>query len=146
MQESAVNDPTCPFCRMVSGAGPASYVWDDPDVFGIMSLEQPTPYKVLMIPKLHVASLFDLTDDLAAALFRATVRVARAIRAASGCPGLNLVQSNGRVGQQDVFHFHLHIVPRFENDGIMLAWDNSVVDRARLDALAEQIRGHVAYA
>lgn len=140
-----MNDPTCPFCRMVSGEARASYVWDDPDVFGILSLEQPTPYKVLMITKRHVASLFDLSDDLAAALFRATVRVARAIRAASGCPGLNLVQSNGRVGQQDVFHFHLHIVPRFENDGIVLAWDNRVVHRSRLDALAEQIRSHVVY-
>ena len=130
---------------MVSGEARASYVWDDPDVFGILSLEQPTPYKVLMITKRHVASLFDLSDDLAAALFRATVRVARAIRAASGCPGLNLVQSNGRVGQQDVFHFHLHIVPRFENDGIVLAWDNRVVHRSRLDALAEQIRSHVVY-
>lgn len=135
-----MNDPLCPFCRMVAGSARASYVWEDPDVFGIMSLEQPTPYKVLMIPKLHVASVFDLTDELAAALFRATVKVARAIRAASHCPGLNLVQSNGRVGQQDVAHFHLHIVPRFENDGILLAWDNTETERPRLDALAEEIR------
>jgi histidine triad (HIT) family protein len=135
-----MNDPLCPFCRMVAGSERASYVWEDPDVFGIMSLEQPTPYKVLVIPKLHVASLFDLTDDLAASLFRTTVKVAKAIRAVSQCPGLNLVQSNGRVGQQDVAHFHLHIVPRFENDGITLAWDNTKTERPRLDALAEEIR------
>lgn len=96
-----------------------------------------------MIPKLHVASVFDLTDDLAAALFRATVKVARAICAVSQCPGLNLVQSNGHVGQQDVFHFHLHIVLRFENDGITLAWDNTKTERPRLDALAEEIRFQV---
>jgi len=135
-----MNDSLCPFCRMVAGSERASYVWEDPDVFGIMSLEQPTRYNVLMIPKLHVASLFDLTDDLAAALFRATVKVARAIRTASQCPGLNLVQSNGRVGQQDVLHFHLHIVPRFENDGITLAWNNTKTERSRLDTLAEEIR------
>jgi histidine triad (HIT) family protein len=113
---------------------------DDPTVFGIMSLEHPTPYKVLIIPKSHVETLFDLSDDLAAALFKATARVARAIRAASACPGLNLVQSNGRVGQQDVMHFHLHLVPRFENDGIALSWDNTIADRSRLDTLAEEIR------
>lgn len=135
-----MNDPSCPFCRMAAGGERASYVWEEPDLFAIMSLEQPTPYKVLVIPKLHVASLFDLTDELAAALFRATVKVARAIRAASHCPGLNLVQSNGRVGQQDVDHFHLHIVPRFENDGIILAWDNTVTERSHLDALAAEIR------
>lgn len=135
-----MNDPSCPFCRMVAGSIQASYVWEEPDVFAIMSLEQPTPYKVLVIPKIHVASLFDLTDDLAASLFRVTVKVARAIRDASDCPGLNLVQANGRVGQQDVFHFHLHLVPRFENDGILLAWDNTVTERSRLDALAAEIR------
>ena len=138
-----MKDRECPFCRMVDGVERASYVWDDPMVFAIMSLEQPTPYKVLMIPKAHVATVFDLTDDLAAALFRATVKVAKAVRAASGCPGLNLVQSNGRVGQQDVFHFHLHILPRFENDRITLAWDNTVAERARLDSLAEEIRAQV---
>lgn len=82
-------------------------------------------------------TVYDLSDDLAAAIFQATVR---AVRAASGCPGLNLVQSNGRVGQQDVFHVHLHIVPRFENDGIVFAWENNVFDRARLEALAAEIR------
>lgn len=85
-------------------------------------------------------TVYDLSDDLAAAIFQATVRVSRAVRAASGCPGLNLVQSNGRVGQQDVFHVHLHIVPRVKNDGIVFAWENNVLDRARLEALAEEIR------
>jgi histidine triad (HIT) family protein len=105
-----------------------------------MSLEQPTPYKVLMIPKQHVETLFDLSDELAASLFQATVKVARAVRTASACEGLNLVQSNGRAGQQDVKHFHLHLVPRFENDGVVLSWDNTPADRSRLDELAEEIR------
>ena len=136
-------DEKCPFCRMVAGQERASYVWDDPTVFGIMSLDQPTPYKVLMIPKLHVPTVFELTDDIAAGLFKATVAVARAVRAASKCPGMNLVQSNGHVGQQDVFHFHLHIVPGFEDDDIILKWDDVRVGRPRLDALAEEIRQHV---
>lgn len=134
----------CPFCRMVQGTELASQVWEDADVFAIMSLEQPTPYKVLVIPKVHVGSLFDLEDELAAQLIRTTVKVAKAIRAVSHCPGLNLVQSNGRVGQQDVDHFHLHIVPRFENDGIVLNWDNTEMERSYLDALAKEIRSELA--
>jgi len=135
---------TCVFCRIAAGGARASYVLDDPTVFGIMSLEQPTPYKVLVIPKQHVEALFDLTDDLAATLFKATVKLARAVRAASSCSGLNLVQSNGHAGQQDVMHFHLHLVPRFENDGIVLSWDNTTTDRAKLDALATDIRRELA--
>ena len=130
----------CIFCRIAEGKERASIVRDDPLVFGMMSLEQPTPYKVLMIPKEHVENLFELSDPLAAALFQATVKVARAIRRVSSCPGLNLVQSNGSVGQQDVFHFHLHIVPRFPNDGIILKWDNKVEERPKLDQLAQGIR------
>src|ERR1043166_7217642 len=109
----------------------------------MMSLEQPTLYKVLMIPRKHVESLFDLSDELAATLFKATVRVARAVRDVSSCPGLNIVQSNGKIGQQDVFHFHLHIVPRFKDDGIILKWDNTVEERAKLDALAHEISSAV---
>ena len=134
------DESNCPFCEIVAGRRRASYVWDDGAVIGIMSLEQPTPYKVLMIPKSHVETLFDLSDELTASLFQATIKVARAIRAASVCQGLNLVQSNGRLGQQDVMHFHLHVVPRFENDNIVLSWDNTPADRSRLDELAEEIR------
>ena len=130
----------CIFCRIADGAERASIVWDDPLAFGMMSLEQPTPYKVLMIPKEHVENIFELSDPLAAALFQATVKVARAVRRVSGCPGLNLVQSNGSAGHQDVFHFHLHIIPRFQGDSIVLKWDNKVEERARLDQLAEEIR------
>jgi histidine triad (HIT) family protein len=134
---------SCIFCQIAAGKERASFVWDDPDVIGMMSLEQPTLYKVLMIPRKHVESLFDLSDELAAKLFQDTVKVARAVRDASSCPGLNIVQSNGKIGQQDVFHFHLHIVPRFKDDGIILKWDNTVQERAKLDALAQEIRAAV---
>ncbi len=80
-------DHPCIFCQIAAGQAPASFVWDDPLVYGMMSLEQPTPYKVLMIPKAHVENLFDLNDELAAALFQATVKVARAVRAVCGVSG-----------------------------------------------------------
>jgi histidine triad (HIT) family protein len=108
-----------------------------------MSLEQPTPYKVLVIPRDHVETVYDLTDEQAAAIFRATVRVARAVREASGCAGLNLVQANEPAAGQDVFHFHLHVVPRFAGDGIVLRWEHAVTDRAELDRLAAEIRARL---
>ncbi len=130
----------CIFCQIVSGQAPASFVYQDDKVVAFMSLEQPNPYKVLVVPRDHVETLFELNDQQAAAIFQATVKVARAIRAASGCDGLNLVQSNGEAGQQDVFHFHLHLVPRFWNDDIVLDWDNSIQDRDTLARLAGEIR------
>ncbi|MCD4673771.1 MAG: HIT family protein [Anaerolineaceae bacterium] len=130
----------CIFCDIAAGAAPAHCVYDDGTVFAILSLEQPTPYKLLVIPHAHVENLFDLDDELAASIFKATVKIARSVRDVSGCPGLNLVQSNGTVGQQDVFHFHLHIVPRFEGDGILLDWDNSHASQDKLAQFAGEIR------
>ncbi|MCP4142820.1 MAG: HIT family protein [Chloroflexi bacterium] len=130
----------CIFCEISSGNAPASFVYKDKDVFGIMSLEQPNPYKVLIIPHAHVENIYELNDDLAASVFQATTKVARAIRDASNCEGLNIVQSNGKAGQQDVFHFHLHILPRFFDDKIIFDWDNKPANREILDSLAKEIR------
>lgn len=115
----------CVFCKILAGELPAHFVYEDELVVAFLSLEQPNPYKVLVIPRAHAPMVYDLTDEQAAAIFQATVKISRGVRQVSGCEGLNLVQSNGRAGQQDVFHFHLHIIPRITGDNIILEWDNT---------------------
>jgi len=129
----------CIFCEISSGQAPASFVFQSEQVFAIMSLDQPNPYKVLVVPRSHIENIYDLSAEDAAHIFQATVKIARAVRQASGCEGLNLVQSNGRAGQQDVFHFHLHLVPRFNNDNILLSWQNTQAKRSELNRMAEEI-------
>lgn len=133
----------CIFCRIVSGTAPAHFVYKDDLVVGFLSLEQPNPYKVLVIPRFHVETVYDLSDELAAAIFKATVKIARGVRDVSGCEGMNLVQSNGRAGQQDVFHFHLHIVPRYSGDKIIFDWDNTPLPAEKLSQLAGEIRARL---
>jgi histidine triad (HIT) family protein len=134
----------CIFCEIAKGTVAASIVFADEHVLAFLSLEQPNPYKVLVIPREHASTLYDLTDEQAASIFQATVRIARIIRTVSGCEGLNLIQSNGTVGQQDVFHFHLHLVPRVAGDTqqgrIVLDWDNTPRERNELDRLAADLR------
>ncbi|MCA1624217.1 MAG: HIT family protein [Acidobacteria bacterium] len=129
----------CIFCKISNGQAPASFVYEDEYVFGIMSLDQPNPYKVLVIPRVHIENIYDLSESEAARIFQVTVKVARAIREASGCDGLNLVQSNGRAGQQEVFHFHLHLIPRFLGDDIFLKWQYTQIERDELNRMAEEI-------
>lgn len=129
----------CIFCQISNGLAPASFVYEDEQTFGILSLDQPNPYKVLIIPRSHVESIYDLSEKQAADIFHKAVKVARAIREASNCEGLNLVQSNGRVAGQDVFHFHLHIIPRFEKDDIALKWQAIRKDRNELNQMAKEI-------
>jgi len=130
----------CIFCQIAACQAPASFVYEDDFVVAFMDINQPNPHKVLVIPREHRETIYDLDDDLAAAIFQATVKIARAIRAASGCDGLNVIHFNGRAGQQDVFHFHLHLLPRYHNDAITLEWDFTRSGRDVLDQFADDIR------
>ena len=130
----------CVFCGILSGNIPAHFVYKDDLVVAFLSLEQPNPYKVLVVSRAHVETVYDLSDEQAAAIFKVTVKIARGVRGVSKCEGMNLVQSNGRAGQQDVFHFHLHIVPRFSGDGIVLDWDNTAAPPETLNQYAREIQ------
>ena len=130
----------CVFCRILSGELPAHFVYEDDLVVGFLSLEQPNPYKVLVVPREHVETVYDLTDELASTIFQATAKIARGVRDVSKCEGLNLVQSNGKAGLQDVFHFHLHILPRYSGDSIVFDWDNTPVPQEKLNQIAHKLR------
>ena len=130
----------CVFCRILSGELPAHFVYEDDLVVGVLSLEQPNPYKVLVVPREHVETVYDLTDELASTIFQATAKIARGVRDVSKCEGLNLVQSNGEAGLQDVFHFHLHILPRYSGDSIVFDWDNTLVPQEKLSQIAHKLR------
>ncbi|KQX96574.1 HIT family hydrolase [Rhodanobacter sp. Root480] len=129
-------DDACPFCAIVSGVAPANVILDDGKVLAFMDWRQAVPGHVLVIPHRHVPDIYTLADDEAAALMQATVRVARALRAAYDPPGLNLWQSNGEAGGQEVFHFHLHVHPRRVDDGLLRVYPDAVPPRSGADQLA----------
>jgi histidine triad (HIT) family protein len=130
----------CVFCSILAGELPAHFVYKDERVIGFLSLEQPNPYKVLVVPREHVETVYDLNDELAGVIFQVTTKIARGVRDVSKCDGMNLVQSNGKAGLQDVFHFHLHIVPRYFEDNIILDWDNTPASQEKLVQIANEIR------
>lgn len=136
---------SCIFCRISSGEAPASFVHKDNNVMAIMSLDQPNRYKVLVVPRKHVESIYDLDDRLAGLVFQCVVKIARTIRDVSNCQGLNLVQSNGSVDGDGVAHFHIHLVPRFAGDKIRFhLGEKTPVSRKMLDQLSENLRTHLS--
>jgi histidine triad (HIT) family protein len=134
---------SCIFCEISSGKARASFVHQDRRVFAITSLDQPNPYKVLVIPRKHVESIFELDGKLAGLVFQQTVRIARAVRDVSGCDGLNLLQSNGVINGGGVPHFHIHLIPRFTGDKIKIDWKRVKVSRRRLDNLSAKLRARL---
>jgi histidine triad (HIT) family protein len=130
----------CVFCRIVAKQIPATVVHEDEHTLAFMDIGQVNPGHVLVAVKQHAENVFVLNDAQAAAVFRAASRVARAIRAAFAPEGLSVYQANGKAAGQTVFHFHLHLVPRHEGDGMELTWPVKNPPREKLAEYADRIR------
>ncbi len=136
--------PACAFCAIAAGSVPASMVWEDARVVAFMDLRQAVPGHVLVVPRRHAETLYDLDEDTAAQAMRVAHRVATAIRRRWAPAGLNLWQSNHRAGGQEVPHFHLHVQPRRLGDGLLRVYPRGApapASREWLDELAAQLRG-----
>jgi len=134
----------CIFCDIVEGRAPAEVVFEDEETLAFMDINPANPGHTLVIPKRHVRNVYELDDETAAAVMKATVRVARAVRAAFQPDGLNLLQSNGPAGGQVVFHLHMHVIPRWYDDGLRLARPPEVRRTMSIEEAADKIRRHVA--
>ncbi|MEP7187204.1 MAG: HIT domain-containing protein [Rhodanobacter sp.] len=141
-----MNAVDCPFCAIASGATRASLLLDKGGVLAFMDLRQAIPGHVLVVPRRHVPDIYDLAPDEAAAIMQVAVRVARALRSRYDMPGLNLWQSNGEAGGQEVGHFHLHVHPRQDSDGLLRVYPDGLpppAARMSLDAMANSLREHL---
>ena len=134
----------CVFCRIVAGQIPSTRVHEDEHTLAFMDLGQVNPGHVLVAVKKHAANLFELDDVQAAAVGRASVRIARAIRDAFAPAGLSVYQANGKPAGQTVFHYHVHLLPRHEADGMELTWPVKNPPREKLEGYAEKIRKQIA--
>ena len=130
----------CIFCRIVAKQIPATVVHEDEDTLAFMDIGQVNPGHVLVTVKKHADNIFSLDEAQAAAVFRSAAKVARAIRGAFEPQGLSVYQANGRAAGQTVFHLHIHLVPRYEGDGMALTWPVKNPPREKLVKYAEKIR------
>ncbi|WP_323031999.1 HIT family protein [Brachymonas denitrificans] len=134
----------CIFCKLVAGEIPAARVYEDDLTLAFMDLGQVNPGHVLVATKRHAATLFDITPEEAAAVMQTAQKVAQAVQAVFDPPGLTLLQANGKEGDQTVFHFHMHVVPRHGNDGIALSWPRKEPGAEVLNGYAERLRAALA--
>jgi histidine triad (HIT) family protein len=133
----------CVFCRIVAKQIPATVVHEDEETLAFMDIGQVNPGHVLVAVKAHAENIYALKEAQAAAAFGSAARVARAIRAAFEPEGLSVYQANGKAAGQTVLHFHLHLVPRYEGDGMALTWPVKNPPRDKLIEYAERIRARL---
>ena len=132
----------CLFCKIAAGSVPSSPVYEDETTLAFMNIRQPNPGYVLVIPKAHIETIYDLDDIQAGHLLSTVAHVARAIRRSFNPPGLTLFQANGPASYQEVAHLHIHLFPRRLADGYVRYYPElpPEVDRLELDRLAKMIR------
>jgi histidine triad (HIT) family protein len=130
----------CVFCKIVRGQVPSTKVHEDRLTLAFMDIGEVNPGHVLVAVKPHVENIFGLDDTLAAAVFQTAARVARAVQKAYSPEGVTLYQANGSAAGQTVYHFHLHLVPRYDGDGMHLTWPTKTPPREHLEANAAKLR------
>ncbi|ANC18197.1 protein hit [Bacillus cereus] len=113
----------CIFCKIIDGQIPCSKVYENEHVLAFLDISQVTKGHTLVIPKVHKQDIFALTPEIASHIFSVVPKIANAIKAEFNPVGFNLLNNNGEKAGQTVFHFHLHLIPRYgEKDGFGAVW------------------------
>ena len=123
----------CIFCKIANGEIPSRTLYEDKLFRVILDLAPATRGHALILPKEHADNLYDLPEETAAAVMVLAKKLALVMRERLSCDGLNLVQNNGEAAGQTVSHFHLHMIPRYINDGQTLGWAPSEPAEEKLD-------------
>ena len=112
----------CIFCKIIAGEIPSATVFEDENFKVIMDISPAAKGHMIMLSKRHCENLLELDDATASSALLVARRLAKALKAELNCDGINLVQNNGEASGQTVFHFHIHLIPRYDNDQMSLGW------------------------
>ncbi|SDO30254.1 histidine triad (HIT) family protein [Alkalicoccus daliensis] len=132
----------CIFCKIIDGDIPSSKVYEDDHVYAFLDISQVTKGHTLVIPKNHEKDIFELEEETASHLFKAVPKIAKALNKTFQPKGMNILNNNKEFAGQSVFHYHLHLLPRYgDNDGFQASWaDNSKdYEISDLTEMAEEI-------
>lgn len=112
-----MKDCNCIFCKIAAGEIPSKTLFEDEQFRVILDLGPVTKGHALILPKEHYANLYELPEEVAAEAMKLAKKMATVMTQKLGCQGFNLMQNNGEIAGQTIFHFHLHLIPRYEGDG-----------------------------
>ncbi|WP_338470505.1 HIT family protein [Niallia sp. XMNu-256] len=135
----------CIFCKIINGDIPSAKVFENENVVAFLDISQVTKGHTLIIPKVHKENIYELTPEMAKDIFEVAPEIAKALKTTYNPVGLNVVNNNGEKAGQSVFHFHMHLIPRYgEGDGFGAVWKNNGSDYTSLDLqqMAADIKSH----
>jgi len=138
-------DKDCLFCKIAAGEIPSTKVFEDQTVLAFMDINPLSQGHLLVIPKEHFPTVYEIEPQALTAVFQTARRLAQALKKALDMPGLNLIQSNGRAASQVIDHFHLHLIPRWPGDALAqaMAWELKPGKMEEIGATAERIKNEL---
>ncbi len=117
-------DQNCIFCKIAAGEIPSSTIYEDEDFRVIMDINPASKGHAIILPKTHAANIFEVSDEVASKIFIVAKKVATAMKEELQCDGINILQNNGEIAGQTVFHLHVHLLPRYKGDKINIKWSH----------------------
>lgn len=135
-------DEKCIFCRIVKGEIPSATIYEDEDFKVILDISPAAKGHALILPKQHYANLYELPEELAAKAMVLAKKLAGHMTEKLDCDGFNLVQNNGEIAGQTVFHFHLHLIPRYQDgeNKDLLTWNQLAYQEGEAEELTELLK------
>lgn len=138
-----MKDSNCIFCRIANGEIPSATIYEDSEFRVILDLNPASRGHALLLPKDHYKDVCELEEACACKVLPLAAKIGRAMKSSLGCLGFNLVQNNGALAGQTVFHFHMHIIPRYEGGSAMVTWVPGQADSGELKLIANTIQDAV---
>ena len=135
-----MKDENCIFCKIAAGEIPSATLYEDDDFRVIFDASPATKGHVLILPKEHAANVFELSEETASKVFVLAKKIATVLKEVTGCEGVNILQNNGEIAGQTVFHFHMHIIPRYKGDTANIKWVQNEVDQAVVDEIISKAK------
>ena len=134
-----MRDENCIFCKIVAGEIPSATLYEDDDFRVILDLGPASKGHALILPKNHYRNLYDIDDEVASKAILLAKKMITKLTDVLNCDGYNIVQNNEEAAGQTVFHFHMHIIPRYKDDGQVIGWEPHTSDPEVQAQLAEKI-------
>lgn len=133
-------DESCIFCKIVRGQAPSSVIYEDETVLVFLDIRPLNMGHTLVIPKAHYVDIFDISEAVLSHVHVVSKQIAAAIKKATNADGISIIQQNGKAAGQDIFHIHVHVVPRFEGQKLPPFSELKQVEREKLDEMANKIK------
>jgi histidine triad (HIT) family protein len=132
-----MKDNNCIFCKIVNGDIPAATIYEDQSFKVILDLAPASRGHALILPKNHYANIYELDEETTKNAFALAKKLSEKMTKALGCDGFNIVQNNGTAAGQTVFHFHIHLIPRYEKDDANFGWQTHEITEDELESIVK---------